>query len=111
MITLTVGKAIGFRLKDPDGGWKNIAHLDPVNRMLFWEGLVYIYNGVGEKLGDPCGGAMSWDDLKAKYQVEIVPTPEEALMIERDRLGHQVMLKAKEFTEAVEKWLLNEKAR
>ncbi len=111
MITLTLGNVRGFRLNDQDGGWKGIVNVDPFNRMVFWEGLVYHYNGSGGKYGDPCGGFMSWEDMKAKYQVEIVPTAEELVMIERGRLGQQVMIKAKEFTEAVEKWLLNEKAR
>lgn len=111
MITLNMGNARGYTLNKPDGSYRRITQVDPYERMLIWDGLSYIYNGVGDKRSDPCVGFMSWDDMKRDYGVEIVPTPEEAVMIERGRLGVQVQIKAKEFVEAVNNWLSNEKSR
>ena len=111
MITLNMANARGYTLKKPDGSYRRITHVDPYEKMLLWDGLSYIYNVLGDKYSDPCAGMMTWDEAKRDYDVEIVPTAEEAVMIERGRLGLQVQIKAKDLVDAVEKWLFNEKAR
>jgi len=110
LTTLTVASARGFRLNDPDGGYCDIRNVDPYNRIVLWDGLSYYGTGK-DRYSDPVAGMMTWDEIKAKYGVEIVPTPEEAAMIERGRLGHLVLKKAKELTEAVDAWLANENRR
>lgn len=110
MTILTMASVRGFRLNDQDGGYRDIENVDPYNQVVLWKGIQYYMSG-SEKRPDLCAGVLTWDEVKAKYGVEIVPTPEEAAMIERGRLGHLVLQKAKDFTEAVDQWLLNEKAR
>lgn len=112
MITLSLGQAAGYKLEKPDGGYKYITRADPYEKMLCWDGLVILYYVDGARWkSDPCCGFMSWEEMKRDYQVEIVLTPEEEEMVERGRLSGQVMVKAKELTEAIDKWLMNEKAR
>lgn len=112
MKTLTIGQVVGHTFLKPDGSYRRIVNIDPYNKLLFWDGLSVFHNAEGKVTGtDPGGGMMSWDEVKQKYDVEILPTAEEAEMIERGRLGLQVQIKAKEFVDAVEKWLTNEKAR
>lgn len=112
MITLNLGNAVGHMLKKADGSWRRITAVDPYDKGIGWSGFTVLYNTLGQKTGgDPQGGWMSWDAIKQHYDVEIVPTPEEAAMIERGRLSHQVAERATALAESIDAWLKNESSR
>lgn len=111
MEVLSLAQAVGHTLKSPNGSRKTISSLNPYSKMLTWDGYSVFQNTEGETIGgDPCFGFLAWEDTKA-FGVEIVPTPEELVMIERGRLSLKVEEKARELRAAIEGWLFNEKAR
>lgn len=103
MQTLTLGQAVGYTLKSPNGSWKRITSLNPYEKTFFWDG----YDAPNR---DPVVGWLKWENAKA-YDVEIVPSPEELVMIDQARLTLKVEEKAKELRTSIESWLSNEKAR
>lgn len=112
MSTLNIGNAVGHTLKKADGSYRRITAVDPYEKSVIWDGYTVLYNTLGQAGGgDPQAGWMSWEAIKQNYDVEIVPTPEEAVMIERGRLCHQVEERAKALAESIDSWLRNEKAR
>jgi len=101
---ISIAEAHGYRIASPNSGWMTITHVNPYARCLIWEGVTIPSHG-------PVAGRLGWDELKAKHDLEIVPTPEEAAMVERGRLTHQVAAQARTLAESIDAWLSNEKRR
>jgi hypothetical protein len=93
---ITLREAQDFRLKG--GMWPYLRNPNP------YEQTVIIDRGTEY-------GIVTWDHVKSNYDVEIYLTPEETEMVERGRTAKKVIEAAELLKFAIDKWLLQEKAR
>lgn len=96
MQRITLREAQDFKLKG--GMWPYLRSPNP------YEQTVVIDRGTE-------WGITTWEHVKASYEVEIVLTPEEVEMVERGRTAKKVIDAAELLKIAIDKWLLQEKAR
>lgn len=94
MKQVKLSEALGYRIN----AWSFISSVNPYTKM------VSVDSGTGASL-------VAWDHLKESFGIEIVPTPEELVMVERGRLSLQVEEKARDLRSVIENWLFSEKAR